>query len=934
MAAGAGVTLDTIVINIESNASKANTSIENLSETLGALKDAIKGGFNNLNKLATGLKALSDASEGIPNAVKDLSAINEITKTLNDLSKIPKPTGLKNAVENLEKIPTTFAQFDPKVVANIARVSRELSDALSPLATKLSAIGQGLTSLSMLAKNYGIAITKVGNDTKRAGAQISQFGKSASTLDKAFKFLVSGVVGVNKLGSNAFGKLNSKIKQVALSLLGTRTLFTAIRKAISEYMAMDVQLTKATQNLWRALGAQLAPAVEYVLYLFKQIVRVIYSVVYALTGIDLIARANAKAMDAWGKSSAKTLGNLQKFDDLNVVDFGSGTGEETKIELEKIDLSPIQKVIDWMKRLKEAIIQAWHDGGWNQVAVVLAEGVNDAFGALTPEDWGRVIGNGILTGLSFIKTFITTTEWGDIGQKIGDTIRNMPWGQIWNEIVAIAKGAFNGFDAFIDGLFGSESAGELATAIGGILIGLKAINKFKTTNIFSGLVSGASQAIFAITDLANKITNIQNLSKSTKAMSILSPETVQQLTGIGPTLQSSAIPALGKFFGFFTGGSLGATAGIIAAVVIGVMALVTAFKNLYENSEPFRETVDALIASLKDYLIGLMANLKEMLMVLWDVLVVIWEQVLVPLFDLLVSIIEPFLEALIEIVFVLWENAIKPLAEGLMNILKPAFMVVMDVVKALMVVIGAVIDVIQWLWTYLLEPIVSFLLDIVVGAIKMIGVAVEIYIGMIVGYWEFLIGCLEIGWKLLKAGFLAVYNYVKEKFIDPLVKAWESIVEGWDKMWTGVKSGAKSAINWVLEKVESFINRMIRGINSLSSGLRKIGNKIFDIIGVDVTFEPISEVSLPRLETGTNEIPYEGIYHLHPGEAVVPKKYNPALGNGGNNEEMNQKLDTLIGIMNNMSFTNVVNVGNETLYKKQQKYNKTQNDKYGTTVNL
>ena len=72
---------------------------------------------------------------------------------------------------------------------------------------------------------------------------------------------------------------------------------------------------------------------------------------------------------------------------------------------------------------------------------------------------------------------------------------------------------------------------------------------------------------------------------------------------------------------------------------------------------------------------------------------------------------------------------------------------------------------------------------------------------------------------------------------------------------------------------------------------------------------------------------------MHPGEAVVPKKYNPALGNGGS-DETNQRLDTLIAIMNNMEFTNVVNIGNETLYKKQQRYNKMQNDKYGTTVNL
>ncbi len=44
----------------------------------------------------------------------------------------------------------------------------------------------------------------------------------------------------------------------------------------------------------------------------------------------------------------------------------------------------------------------------------------------------------------------------------------------------------------------------------------------------------------------------------------------------------------------------------------------------------------------------------------------------------------------------------------------------------------------------------------------------------------------------------------------------------------------------------------------------------------------VSIPKIPKLATGTNYIPKEGIYHLHEGESVVPKKYNPNA-NGGNN---------------------------------------------------
>ena len=35
---------------------------------------------------------------------------------------------------------------------------------------------------------------------------------------------------------------------------------------------------------------------------------------------------------------------------------------------------------------------------------------------------------------------------------------------------------------------------------------------------------------------------------------------------------------------------------------------------------------------------------------------------------------------------------------------------------------------------------------------------------------------------------------------------------------------------------------------------------------------------IPSLNVGTNNVKHEGLAYLHQGEAVVPKKYNPAVG--------------------------------------------------------
>ena len=178
-----------------------------------------------------------------------------------------------------------------------------------------------------------------------------------------------------------------------------------------------------------------------------------------------------------------------------------------------------------------------------------------------------------------------------------------------------------------------------------------------------------------------------------------------------------------------------------------------------------------------------------------------------------------------------------------------------------------------------------------------------------------------------------LYKAIYNNFVKPLKEAWEGIVNAFKTMWDNLKKWCKNGLNGIIEWINKAINKLN---NKLSINISSTVSKVLDAIGLNIKegkYQIFTIPNIPKLETGTNEVPYEGIYHLHPGEAVVPKKYNPAVG-GGNSEETNQKLDTLISLINNMSFTNVVNVGNETLYKKQQRYNKMQNDKYGTTVNL
>lgn len=66
------------------------------------------------------------------------------------------------------------------------------------------------------------------------------------------------------------------------------------------------------------------------------------------------------------------------------------------------------------------------------------------------------------------------------------------------------------------------------------------------------------------------------------------------------------------------------------------------------------------------------------------------------------------------------------------------------------------------------------------------------------------------------------------------------------------------------------------------------------------------DINIPKLATGTNYIPQEGIYHLHEGEAVVPKKYNPANDNSNSSASSGGKVEMV----------NEIKIGSKTLVRQ------------------
>lgn len=812
-------TIDEVVVKVTGQVdSNSVDNINKLATSLNNLKTSIKGGFNNLSTLASALQELKTNATGLAQLNKSLGAVKGITDALKPLETITSPKGLTKTIRDLEQLPTVFANITPDTLQNVARVSDELATALTPLANKFSEIAVGFSSLQALANKYGVSVTKITEGTSKTTSKMNLLKKVMNSIKGPFTKLSSLFSSFGKGAHKNIDKLTSKIKQLGLSLLGTRTIFTATRKAISEYMQMDEQLSKQTTNLWRALGAQLAPAVEEVLYLFKQFTRAIYSFVYAITGVDLIARANAKAMAGWGKSAKDTLGNLQKFDDLNVADFGKGSGDNALIELDKIDLSPIQWIIDATIRIKNAFKEAFDTGQWKGVGEAFAnltneftkrftpdlilnvirnvggnvsDVINGWFGKIEPSGLASVFQTALLTIPTFFNEILIKIDWSLMGSKIRETILNIDWGEIFTSLLDLLKNTISSGGSLLDGLF--------------------------NTTIF--------------TDLANTLNNIIN-----------------NIVLIGTTISET----LGE------GSTAGNVISGIESLFSSILSLVDSIGNFLTTwiiSEEFQNIVSTLSNAFNDIL------------------------------NFVNECITGFTE---------WFNG-----DGgkiLQSILNSLTAILGDCLEIIVEVIKEIGRITMWLWQTFVKPVIDPLLK-------------------------------AIDWLLIL--LKDIIRFIKDVFAGDWKAAFEDIGQFATDLWEGIKTGFKNLINGIIEKFESFINKIIHAINWIIDKYNGSLGDFFDWLGFDAKISHISDVSIPRLETGTNEVPYEGLFHLHQGEAVVPKKYNPAVG-GGYTGELDEKIDKLITIVENMETTTTVNVGNKTLYEEQRRYNNFQRNKYGS----
>ena len=184
--------IDSLSIQISTNATSAVSGLETLSVTLGKLRDATKGGLG-LSSIANQVKKLSDSANSVNGTtISNLKGLAEGMKKLSEIGDLKISSSIANQIT---KINTALSGL------NIGDGANKISDLVSAL-KPLETLGKSSLSTTVNALNkLPEALQKI--DTQKLYGQIS-------ALTRIFKPLADEMQKI----ANGFNAFPSRIQKL------------------------------------------------------------------------------------------------------------------------------------------------------------------------------------------------------------------------------------------------------------------------------------------------------------------------------------------------------------------------------------------------------------------------------------------------------------------------------------------------------------------------------------------------------------------------------------------------------------------------------------------------------------------------------------------------------------------------------------------------
>lgn len=227
--------LATAISNLRTkgNVTKVVNSLDKLASSIATLKQA-SAGMSGLDKITSFINSLvnvdlTQSAKGIrsvSNALNRISSVNlgnmdfsglgsKMNSLKNGLSPISSISdssikslrGVSSAINSIAKIPSITKKLDSKTLDDFAEVCKKVASAISPLASKLDKVGSSFSSLPSKIKSAVNSTARFSSANQKASTSLSSLASQLENIKKRAAQLVS-LKAIATYLANAVTKFN------------------------------------------------------------------------------------------------------------------------------------------------------------------------------------------------------------------------------------------------------------------------------------------------------------------------------------------------------------------------------------------------------------------------------------------------------------------------------------------------------------------------------------------------------------------------------------------------------------------------------------------------------------------------------------------------------------------------------------------------------
>lgn len=438
----------------------AKKKMQNLKKSSENNEIAIKVNNKDTEKQITQLeKEIDSLQKKITGRKMKLDIINpQMDKIVNDTRNQVVPDGISKNDKSMDTVVNNvlasnkdFTSLDSqarKLYTEIEMYNKKLTEAKSKMSQLKQEANQTATSQGKLTSFFSGFKQKI----DQVKPSISNMKNSFKGLPKITQNITNNIKGMGTGLKNGLGH----VLKYAMALFSLRGIYSTLSGCANAWLSSQnagaKQLSANINYMKYAMGSALAPVIQFVTNLVYQLMKAIKSVAYALTGVNIFAKASANSYASMAESAKKAKQETKALagvhSEINNISDNQNSGSGSSAP--NIDLSKLDNT-------SNTIIDAIKNGNWYEIGATIGEKLNDAMDNIPwnkIQNTARKIGKGIAQTLN---GFIEKTNWKQVGNTFAQGINTAIYTGYefvttfnWKKIGSAISDAVNSFFENID----------------------------------------------------------------------------------------------------------------------------------------------------------------------------------------------------------------------------------------------------------------------------------------------------------------------------------------------------------------------------------------------------------------------------------------------------------------------------------------------------